>query len=357
MASLYDSFAFENPGSALYGALRNQGIDPTSSYLGGAIKKKGSLFPSLLNYSTFGPGDAEAQAIPMANQFVSGLLGRGENPMAGGNIQNLIGRFTNAAPNSEAFSVLHTGDLAKDYNAWQGMRDLELANSNPLYAGARRGLDERTFAEFAAKFAQGALDPNARFAEQILGRQQLGMLPSTVDGGTPAPATPAPVGPPAVTPPAPATPPAPTPTPGTPGAPPSNAVPPAAPAPAAINTLAALLDRFRKDQRNWGTEGYRPGAPVDIQIGNERFKYDPRGDQVRDWRNMSGSGRTTHRGNFLGQMLYYLNLLDTQRKGAGNAQLGITGASSDADILRIAAQRMGGKAVGNTGWQYSRSAA
>ena len=357
MASLYDSFAFENPGSALYGALRSHGIDPTSSYLGSAIKKKGSLFPSVLNYGTFGPGDAEAQAIPMANQFVSGLLGRGDNPLSSGNVNNLVSRFTDAAPNSEAFSVLHTGDLAKDYNAWQGMRDLQLANANPLYAGARRGLDERTFAEFAAKFAQGALDPNARFAEQILGRPQLGMLASTVDGGTPAPA-----GPPAVTPapaPAPApgvtAPPVATP-PGAPGAP--VAAPPGVPGAAEpITSLQALLDRFRADQRNWGTRGFRPGAPVDIAIGNERFQYDPRGDQVQGWQNMSGQGRVTDRGNFLGQMLYYLNLLSNQAKNQGNAALGLAAGAGDADILRIAQQRMGKNAMGNTGWKYTRTAA
>lgn len=121
------------------------------------------------------------------------------------------------------------------------------------------------------------------------------------------------------------------------------------PAPAATNAITSwtdLLNKYKSDQRNWGTEGFRPN-PGAFNIGG--VSYDPTKDTVSGFNNMSGSGRTTNRGNMMGQFLYYLNLLRTQRDGAGNRELGITRATTDDQLARIAAQRMGKNAVGSTG--------
>lgn len=115
---------------------------------------------------------------------------------------------------------------------------------------------------------------------------------------------------------------------------------------AAATNWADLLNRYRGDQRNWGTEGYRP-TPAAFNIGG--ISYDPTQDQVTGYNNMSGSGRVTNRGNFMGQFLYYLDLLRRQRDGAGNAALGITRATSDNQLAAIAAQRLKQNAVGSTG--------
>ena len=120
----------------------------------------------------------------------------------------------------------------------------------------------------------------------------------------------------------------------------------AQPATGAITSWTQLLDKYKADQRNWGTQGFRPN-PGAFSIGG--ISYDPAQDQVTGYNNMSGSGRVTNRGNMMGQFLYYLNLLRTQRDNNGNAALGITRATTDDQLARIAAQRMGKNAIGSTG--------
>ena len=52
----------------------------------------------------------------------------------------------------------------------------------------------------------------------------------------------------------------------------------------------------------------------------------------------------------MGQFMYYLQLLMNQRNGTGNKQLGITRATTDDQLARIAADRMGKNAVGSLGF-------
>jgi hypothetical protein len=128
---------------------------------------------------------------------------------------------------------------------------------------------------------------------------------------------------------------------------PPPAATPTTPGAGAITNWKQLLDQYRADERNWGTRGYRP-TPAAFSIGG--LSYDPSQDQVTGYNNMSGQGRVTNRGNFMGQYLRYLDILMKQRDGEGNRELGITRATTDQQLAQIAAQRMGRNAIGSTGF-------
>jgi hypothetical protein len=107
---------------------------------------------------------------------------------------------------------------------------------------------------------------------------------------------------------------------------------------AAITNWQQLLDSDRASQQNWGTR--MMGNPSQgFSIGG--ITYDPRLEAAQGsqrYRNMSGSGRETARGSNWGVFLYRLDLLRKQRDAGGNAALGITRATTDDQLARMAAQ-------------------
>jgi hypothetical protein len=115
---------------------------------------------------------------------------------------------------------------------------------------------------------------------------------------------------------------------------------------AAITNWKQLLDKYRSDQRSWGTRGFRPN-PGAFSIGG--ITYNPAADQVTGYNNMSGQGRVTNRGNFMGQFLYTLQQLMDQRNRGGNAAIGLTQGMTDDQVARLAWQRLQGRAIGSTG--------
>ena len=110
-----------------------------------------------------------------------------------------------------------------------------------------------------------------------------------------------------------------------------------------------LLEKYRQDQRNWGTEGFRPN-PGAFNIGG--MAYNPNQDTTRSWQNMSGSGRETSRGNFMGQFLYTLQQYMDQRNRGGNAAIGLTPNMTDDQVARLAWQRLQ-RNIGSQGSGFS----
>jgi hypothetical protein len=108
--------------------------------------------------------------------------------------------------------------------------------------------------------------------------------------------------------------------------------------------VAGVIQNWLYDAQNWGTRLY--GHP-DGQFIVEGVHYDssleqPIGKQV--YRDM-GSG-DTHRGSAFGMFLYRLRLLKSQRDGHGNKALGITSATTDAQLAQMAKDFVGQHLIG-----------
>jgi hypothetical protein len=341
----------------LTGLMRQMGVDPSRNIYAAQSLNRAPEAQWLAQAMNTGEGGIQ----DFAKQWVNARIGQGGQyggvDLSRQGMSNWVqGALKNNDPTSQTYKMFNTGDPETDYANLGSAMGIVQGGYSPM---AQRA-EQKALADWymtAINQMQGAgVGTPTNLLDYYFGRANAGAPPpqGATPGAPPGAPTynpnPTPTTPPATTPPA-TTPPAGTPPAGTPpaGTPPAGTPPGAAPAAQSITNWQQLLNKFRGDQRNWGTEGYRPN-PGAFTIGG--FSYDPNQDQVRDWRNMGGSdsGGLTQRGNFMGQFLYYLQLLMNQRNNQGNTALGITRQTTDDELARIAAQRMGRNAVGSSGF-------
>jgi hypothetical protein len=337
-------------GGGSYGGvdLSRQG---TTNYLQGALQNND---PNSLQYQMFNSGDPEADYANLGSAM--GIMQGGYSPMARAASQRTLGNwYERALGQMQAAGPGTPTNLLNYYYGRQDAGPGSPAGAAPLGAvpPGQAGQAANTAAQTTAYASQTPAQQAQTLAQQNAAQAGQAYQPpgigNTVLGGQTTPGLP-PVNPNLTTFPS-------TPTnrwePTTGTTPPSGygsgtPTQPGQPGQqGAVTSWTQLLDKYKADQRNWGTRGFRPN-PGAFNIGG--ISYDPTKDAVTGFNNMSGSGRVTNRGNMMGQFLYYLNLLRTQRDGAGNRALGITRATTDDQLAQIAKQRMSQNAIGSTGF-------
>jgi hypothetical protein len=386
---------------AIWQSLQRAGYNPQFSYLGRQLLDRSERLTPLAMASLGNDANAVDKfgsfSDAYSNAMLKGGTGGGGFDLSRTGQRNAINSaFQNATPGSDMYGFLTSGDPEEQFNRWRGFEQAAQSGRFAPLVEANLANKQAEFTNFLGNQLSGGGNPNQNWLDYAMGRPGPGpgattpaatppgaagpgaTTPATGTPGTPGAASTAysqsasgpqgsltpPVNPGgAVNPNLSTFPSAPglanawTPTgpsvPGgapyaTPGAtPPATGTPNATPgAPGAPTTWKQLLDTYRGDQRNWGTRGYRP-TPQAFNIGG--IGYNPAADQVSGYNNMSGQGRVTNRGNFMGQFMYYLDLLMRQRDGTGNTALGITNQTTDQQLAQIAAQRMGKNAIGSTG--------
>jgi hypothetical protein len=340
----------------LMGVMRNMGIDPSRNvYANQAIERapEAQWLAQMMNVGDTGIQD-------FGRQWVNARLGQGGQyggvDLSRGGMTNwLQGAMANNDPNNLQYKMFNTGNPETDYANLGSARGIMQGGYSPMAQRAEQQTLSDWYMKALGQMQQAGVGTPTNLLDYFYGRANAGQgTPSGATPGAPPGAPPPATTPPATTPPG-TTPPGVTPPGTTPPGPQYGQPPtPAAPAAAGVTNWQQLLDRYRADQRNWGTEGYRPN-PGAFQIGG--ISYNPAQDVVRDWQGMSASGRTTNRGNFMGQFLQYLQLLMNQRARGGNTALGFGANATDEELARIAAQRMGRHAVGTTGMTVRSGAA
>jgi hypothetical protein len=305
--------------------LRQQGVNTDTNPFAQSSMERAPQVASLMDLYGVDANNSEQ----FINQWSTGQ-GWG-NQAGGGNngwdfsnqgIQNQIAKLS-AAGNDN--SIMRTGDADSDIAIMREFQALANANKTNRWQRVADANEVRHGNRFREAFLN---NPTASgwFSEYRFGTP----LTNGQPGGPPGPGGTPPAGtPPAGTPPA-GTPPAGTPPAGTPpaGTPPGTTPPGTQPVTnqwlALLKSLGATVDASGNIRGNplWGTEGYNTGA---VQNPNQ-FQY----------ANMSGSGRNTRRGDPAGVFAYRLAQLMNQRRRGGNKALGVTSATTDDQIAKMA---------------------
>ncbi len=333
---------FSNPQLAMRLALQQRGMGDRNWLSRRLMERANEAIPLSLLY-----GAGPENFLSFLNQYVSGQT-QADGPMNAGDIRQRAGNFLQGTGNPALDEWLRQGSDEEQFQKFQSFRNLSQRGYNPAIQRGQQALDERAQQDWWIKSRQNPTGTPETWIDQFLGRspQQAvaptpGMTPTAPPPNPNMVQTPVPPGQWAPTQPG---------QPSTPIAPANPYAPPASAAPAsAYGNWADVLNKYRADQRNWGTEGFRPN-PGAFTIGGMR--YDPTQDTTRMWSGMSGRGRQTSRGNFMGQFMYTLQQLMDQAARGGNAAYGVTPGMDVNQIARIAYNVLS-KRVGSQGTGFS----
>ena len=398
---------------AIWQSLQRAGYNPQFSYLGRQLLDRSERLTPLAMAALGNQANSVDQFGSFSDAYANAMLKGGTGSMAGVDLsrtgqRNIINNaFQQATPGSDMYGFLTQGDPEEQFNRWRGFEQAAQSGRFAPLVEANLANKQAEFTNFLGKQLSGQGDPNQNWLDVAMGRSGPGAYAggtgttppgttgpgATTPAGTPGtPGTPGaastaysqsasgpqgsltpPINPggavnpnlttfPSAPGPDPWTPTGPSvrggnpyATPGTPGAGqytyPENPTGP----------VRRTPHRVRRGHRPPGSNCWTPtvaisatGAPGAIVLRRRRSTSAALAttrlqDQVSGYNNMSGQGRVTNRGNFMGQFMYYLDLLMRQRDGTGNAALGITNQTTDQQLAQIAAQRMGKNAIGSTG--------
>lgn len=338
---------FNNPALAMRLALQQRGMTDRNWLARRLMERANETIPLSLLY-----GGDPSNFLDFLNQYIAGQTQAG-GPFGVGDIRQRAAGFLQGTGNPALDEWMRQGSDEEQFQKFQSFRALAQRGFNPAIIRGQNALDERQFQDWWIRSRQNPTGTPETFIDAFTGRTPAAPPPLPGMTGPTGATTPTP----GMTTPQPADfgnlPGATTPRQDQAGGPFSvvgnpYATPGGAGASApGIGSWQALLDRYRQDQRNWGTEGFRPN-PGAFQIGN--LRYDPTQDQVSLWNNMSGQGRQTRRGNFMGQFLYTLQQLMDQLARGGNPAIGLTPGMSPQQVAQLAFERLRRNAVGNTGF-------